>query len=107
MSEDEGGFNPDVYKEAALYGYANHAKNAEPRISGSAERHGWFRNPPRSKHLYRGNVFIAVTSELAGQTFNPGYSYKEDYINPTGKAIQHEAELDAREQLSQEGATTW
>lgn len=103
--------NPDVYREATQYGYANHKKNDPKRTEGSAEIGGlgwWFPGSRTSNHLYKGNVFIPVTSSMAGTlAYNQGYIPKSAYSNITGRTIEHEREMQVRERLTNPNNTNW
>lgn len=97
--------DPKAYQEATKYGYANHEKNDPKRVAGSASS-SWFSRD--RKHLYRGNVFMPITSSIAGAAqYNQEYIPKSAYTNITGRAIESERQAQVRERLSDTGNTNW
>lgn len=99
-------WNPDAYVEAAKYGYANHKKNDEERVAGSASKHGWFTTV--RKHLYQGNVFMPITSSIAGASqYNQEYIPKSQYTNITGRAIESQRQAEVQERLADRINTNW
>lgn len=93
-------FNADAYMEATSYGYANHDKNDPKRVEGSADS-GWF-FPGRTKnHLYRGNVFMPISSPMAGSMgYNQEYIPRSSYTNITGREIEHERQMSIKDQFA-------
>ena len=99
-------FNADVYMEATKYGYANHKKNDQARIEGSADS-GWF-FPGRTKnHLYKGNVFIPISNPMAGSmAYNQEYIPRSSYTNITGREIEHERQMSIKDQINSGAIST-
>lgn len=99
-------FNANAYMEATKYGYANHKKNDPERVEGSADS-GWFFPGRTRNHLYKGNVFIPVTSSMAGSmAYNQEYIPKSSYTNITGRTIEHERKMAIKDQINSGARST-
>lgn len=99
-------FNADVYMEATKYGYANHKKNDPQRVEGSADS-GWFFPGRTRNHLYKGNVFIPITSSMAGSmAYNQEYIPRSSYTNVTGRTIEHERQMSIKDQINSGARST-
>lgn len=82
--------DPNIYMNASAYGVANPTKNDIKRTEGSASLNGWFKTSRTKNHLYTGNVFLPITSSIAGTMgYNQEYNSRDVYTNITGRAIEH------------------
>ena len=108
---DENGYiDKDVYSEAAKYGYANpeNGQKRKPRVAGTASQSGWFKFWTGTD-LYRGNVFIPITSSISGSTMsNQGYIPKSAYRNITGQVVENNRQEQVRNEFaSGQRETNW
>lgn len=100
--------DPESYMEAAKYGYANHKKTDRERVEGGASLGGWFKPGRTKNHLYKGNVFIPITSDIAGSAiYNPEYRPKSAYTNVTARSMEHDRQMQIRDRLSDFKARNW
>lgn len=92
-------FNDDAYIEATTYGYANHKKNDPKRVEGTASKR--FLSGATRNHLYKGNVFMPISSPMAGSmSYNQEYIPRSAYTNITGREIEHERQMSIKDQFA-------